>query len=235
MQNLVKKILLIVAILALCVFAIIPPEEKIRLGKDLRGGVSLIYRVTIPEGADRSAVITQTIEVLKDVPVRLYLTRLHREHVNQFAIEPFYRSNDVILPGEIGLIEFVPDRVGEFAIRNVGHGFEATLVVVETVAELKQLMVDRGVKMFALIQSAGDSRLFPERTLVVKDVPVKVFNISLTEEHSVSVSPFYDPAELNVRPREITSFDFTPNRAGTFAIESAIYGYQGTLVVEDPG
>ena len=176
-----------------------------------------------------------TIEVVKDVPVKLYLTRLHREHVNQFAIEPFYRSNDVILPGEIGLIEFVPDRVGEFKIRNVGHGFEATLVVVETVAELKQLMVDRGVKMFALIQSANEGKLFPERTLVVRDVPVRVFNISLTEEHRVSVSPFYDPAELNVRPREITSFDFTPDRAGTFAIRSAIYEYQGILVVEDPG
>ena len=76
----------------------------------------------------------KTIEVVKDVPVKLYPTKLHREHVNQFAIEPFYRSNNVILPGEIGLIEFVPDQVGEFKIRNVGHGFEATLVVVETVA-----------------------------------------------------------------------------------------------------
>ena len=194
-----------------------------------------VQELAIIENYVATRFFPMTIEVVKDVPVRLYLTRLHREHVNQFAIEPFYRSNRIILPEEIGVIEFVPDRVGEFNIRNVGHGFEATLVVVETVAELKQLMVDRGVKMFALIQSAGDNRVFPERTLVVRDVPVTVFNISLTEEHSVSVSPFYDTAELNVRPREITSFDFTPDRTGTFAIESAIYGYRGTLVVEDPG
>ena len=68
--------------------------------------------------------------VVKDLPVRIYLTRLHREHVNIFTIEPFYSSSEVILPGEIGTIEFLPDRVGEFSIRNVGHNFEATLVVV---------------------------------------------------------------------------------------------------------
>ena len=41
------------------------------------------------------------IVVLKGIPVKLYLTRLHREHVNKFTISPFYSSSAVILPGEV--------------------------------------------------------------------------------------------------------------------------------------
>ena len=67
MQNLVWKIVLILFILALCVWSVYPPEEKIRLGKDLRGGTSLIYLVNIPdEAGDRQAILAQTIEVLKE-------------------------------------------------------------------------------------------------------------------------------------------------------------------------
>jgi SecD/SecF fusion protein len=49
----------------LMVLAILPPEQKIKLGRDLRGGVSLIYSVNIPEGADKKETLTQTIKVLK--------------------------------------------------------------------------------------------------------------------------------------------------------------------------
>ena len=173
------------------------------------------------------------IVVIKDVPVRLYLTRLHMEHVNRFTIAPFYGSSAVILPGEIGVIEFLPDQVGEFKIRNVGHGFEATLVVVDSVEDLKQHIVDKGVKMFALIHSLSASRVFPERSLVVKDVPVRVFNISLTAEHRVSVLPFYGPEDANVKPTDITSFDFTPDSAGEFTIQNETWGFSATLVVEE--
>jgi SecD/SecF fusion protein len=48
------------------VFAITPPEKKIRLGRDLSGGVSLIYSVRMDEGVDRQSVLSQTIEVLKE-------------------------------------------------------------------------------------------------------------------------------------------------------------------------
>ncbi|MCH8206824.1 MAG: hypothetical protein IH956_07440 [Chloroflexi bacterium] len=177
----------------------------------------------------------QTIVVIKDIPVKLYLTRLHREHVNMFTIIPFYSSSRVILPGEVGVIRFVPNRAGTFSIRNVGHGFEATLVVVQTVEDLKQHMVDRGVKILALIHSVDDSRVFPERSLVVKGVPVKVYNISLTAEQTVSVPPFYSPADANVKPGEITSFDFTPDSTGEFTIQNETYGFTGTLIVEDAG
>jgi SecD/SecF fusion protein len=66
MQNLLWKIILIVLLLIGCIFAITPPEKKIRLGRDLSGGVSLIYSVRMDEGVDRQSVLSQTIDVLKE-------------------------------------------------------------------------------------------------------------------------------------------------------------------------
>jgi SecD/SecF fusion protein len=67
MQNLIWKIILIALILIGCAFAAIPPEKKIRLGRDLSGGVSLVYSVRMDdETVDRQALLSQTIEVLKE-------------------------------------------------------------------------------------------------------------------------------------------------------------------------
>jgi len=66
MQNLIWKIILIITLLIGCVFAITPPDKKIRLGRDLSGGVSLIYSVRMEDDVDRKAVLSQTIEVLKE-------------------------------------------------------------------------------------------------------------------------------------------------------------------------
>ena len=173
------------------------------------------------------------IVVHKDIPVRLYLTRLHREHVNKFTIEPFFRSSQVILPGEIGVIEVVPDQLGEFKIRNVGHGFEATLLVVETVEEQNRTIAERGRQMYALIHSADDGRIFPDRLVVQQGVPTTVHNISMVAEHRVSFKPFHDPEDINVRPRQITPIAFTPDSAGEFTILHLIDGITGTLVVEE--
>ena len=67
MQNLIWKIILIALILIGCAFAVTPPEQKIRLGRDLSGGVSLVYSVHMEDSTvDRQAVLSQTIEVLKE-------------------------------------------------------------------------------------------------------------------------------------------------------------------------
>ena len=66
MQNLLWKLILIAILLIGCVFAITPPEKKIRLGRDLSGGVSLIYSVRMDDDVDKQAVLSQTIEVLKE-------------------------------------------------------------------------------------------------------------------------------------------------------------------------
>lgn len=114
-----------------------------------------VQELAIIENYAATRFFPQWMVVRRGIPVRMYLTRLHREHVNRFAIQPFYSSSEVILPGEIGVIEFLPYQIGEFKIRNVGHDFEATLVVVETEEEAQRLIAERGRQMYALIHSVG--------------------------------------------------------------------------------
>ena len=194
-----------------------------------------VQEFAIIENYAATQFFPRELVVVKGIPVKLYLTRLHREHVNRFTISPFFSSSEVILPGEVGLIEFLPDQLGNFKIRNVGHFFEASLVVVETMEDVRQHFLDKGKKMFALIQSVDESRVYPEKSFVVKDVPVKVFNISLTADHKVSIAPFYVAEDTNVRPREITSFDYTPDSTGEFIIRSENREFTGTLIVEEGG
>ncbi|MDY7107255.1 MAG: hypothetical protein SYC29_01335, partial [Planctomycetota bacterium] len=85
MQNIVWKLLLIVAVLAICVASI--SFKELRLGKDLRGGVSLIYQVELdPNEPDPERIISRTISVLKDRvnPKGVYditFTRLGRDRI----------------------------------------------------------------------------------------------------------------------------------------------------------
>lgn len=65
MQHLVRNTLLVILVLALCGVSIFPPSKNLRKGRDLVGGVSLIYSVDVEPGEDPSRVIDSTIEVLK--------------------------------------------------------------------------------------------------------------------------------------------------------------------------
>ena len=208
-------------------------SEEVTPTPEARPPDTAVQDFAIIENYAATRFFPREIVVLKGIPVKLYLTRLHREHVNQFTILPFFSSSRIILPGEVGLIEFLPDELGSFEIRNIGHGFKATLEVVETMEDARQHFIDKGVKMIALIQSERDSRVFPEASFVVKDVPVKVFNISLTADHMISIAPFYVTDDINVRPREITSFDFTPDSKGEFTILNETQGFVATLIVEE--
>ena len=69
--------------------------------------------------------------VKKDIPVKLLVTTKQREHINRISIQPWISSSDTLSPGKVTIIEFTPDQVGEFKIRNIGHGFEGILKVVE--------------------------------------------------------------------------------------------------------
>jgi len=65
MRHILRNLILIAVVLGLLSWAIVPPEENLRLGKDLAGGVSLTYSVQIAPGDDADAVLDQTIQVLK--------------------------------------------------------------------------------------------------------------------------------------------------------------------------
>jgi SecD/SecF fusion protein len=66
-MNRIRQYAVLVAIaLVLAGFAIYPPDKKLKLGKDLRGGVSLVYGVSIREGEDAKSVMDQTTRALKE-------------------------------------------------------------------------------------------------------------------------------------------------------------------------
>ena len=195
--------------------------------------MSEVQEVSIIENYRATRFWPRNFVVIKDIPMTMYLTRLHREHVNRFTIEPFFSSTEVILPGEVGIIEFVPDQIGEFKISNVGHGFNADLIVVETRAEANEYIANRGIQMYALIHDVDQFRLFPETIVVNKDIPVTIHNISLVAEHQVSIERYESGEEINVLPGELTRFEFTPDVAGNFTILHEIHGFSGTLTVAD--
>ncbi len=66
MRHLIRNTILAIAVVVICAAAIYPPERNLRRGRDLAGGVSLIYAVEVPDGADTTSTINQTIDVLKD-------------------------------------------------------------------------------------------------------------------------------------------------------------------------
>ncbi|HRP61840.1 MAG TPA: protein translocase subunit SecD [Phycisphaerales bacterium] len=92
MQNIALKLALIIIVLGGCAFMLYPPKEKIRLGKDLRGGVSLIYSVRMDDKVtDRMAVLMQTIQVLQD--------RVNPQGVLDISMEPLGDDRiEIVMP-----------------------------------------------------------------------------------------------------------------------------------------
>lgn len=66
MRNLVLKLFMICVVLLAAVYVIYPPQRTLKLGKDLRGGTSLVYSVQIDPGQDAKRILNQTIDVLKE-------------------------------------------------------------------------------------------------------------------------------------------------------------------------
>jgi SecD/SecF fusion protein len=66
MRHLIRNGCLIIALIILSVWAFMPPREKLRLGRDLAGGVSMVYTVKIDPSDDPKTIINRTIEALKN-------------------------------------------------------------------------------------------------------------------------------------------------------------------------
>lgn len=64
MRQLVRSVTIIIAVLLLSVWSIVPPEKKLRLGRDLGGGTSLVY--SVQTGSDDRDLIPKMIAVLKE-------------------------------------------------------------------------------------------------------------------------------------------------------------------------
>src|SRR5690242_13966735 len=64
MRVLIRNLVIILVVMAVAAWSIIPPEKKLKTGKDLSGGVSLVYSVQVQPG-DKD-VVPKVIEVLKN-------------------------------------------------------------------------------------------------------------------------------------------------------------------------
>jgi len=65
MRPVFRNAILLIALLIFAGSIVFPPDKTLRLGKDLRGGVSLVYAVQLDAGDNAREVLSQTIEVLK--------------------------------------------------------------------------------------------------------------------------------------------------------------------------
>jgi len=65
MRHFVRNVIIAIGMLLLALWAAYPPGQKIGLGKDLRGGASLVYTVQVDQAENASEVIPKVIDVLK--------------------------------------------------------------------------------------------------------------------------------------------------------------------------
>ena len=194
--------------------------------------VPAVQEIATIENYAASQFYPGRVVVFKGVPLKLYITRLHREHINRFTIDPFLSSTSFFRPGTVGEVEFTPDQSGEFKMYNVGHGYQGDFIVVDTVDEARNRIAEQGVQEFTLIHDLEGGRIFPSRIVAQKGVLVRIFNTSLKGDERVSIEPFYMPEGVNISERTITTFEFTPDGVGEFIIRYDNHEVTATLVVE---
>ena len=173
-----------------------------------------------------------------NVPLRLMVTTNSREHVNRLRLLPFISSTDIVRVEEILNVEFTPNITGTFQIQNIGHGFTGDIIITEDEASTDAKVKELNRQGASLIHSNAQTQIFPVTIRVFKNIPLTIYNISLDDEHWVSIEPWVtapDPSgEGNVRARVITKFEFTPDEIGSFEIKHTVHGFSGQLIVEDP-
>ena len=173
-----------------------------------------------------------TVVVIKDVPLNLYITRLFREHVNQFHILPFLRSTNFFPPGSTGVERFTPDESGEFRMVNLGHGHQGSFIVVDSVEDAKSYRAEVGGQEFALIHDLESGTISPDTIVVQRGIPLRIYNYSLRGSAKVSIEPFYTAKEDNIRSGAVTTLEFIPDVTGEFIIRYEDHDATGTLIVE---
>ena len=204
MQNLVQKLLLIAVILGLLLAVIIVKEPT--LGRDLSGGVSLIYSVDIDDEVENpQQVLTQTITVLKD--------RVNPTGVIDIQMEPLGRDRiQITMPlpnaevralkrdAEAALRRLVVDaEIDRFSLREAlasgtavdrFAGGEATGERGEALAALQdawdQIEESEGaVEALPADAAAADRRLREQQLalaeIVYEDAEARVLSLSLEE------------------------------------------------------
>jgi preprotein translocase subunit SecD len=125
------RLLVIAAVVALSVWAIYPPDQKIKLGLDLKGGVHLVLRVKTDDALQRQTQATGTA-----------LNDLRRETVQQALSTIERRVN------ELGVAESVVALYGDadrILLQLPGvEDVESAKQIIKSTAQLRLTLVERG-------------------------------------------------------------------------------------------
>jgi preprotein translocase subunit SecD len=140
MRNLAWKIIFIIALLALCLWAVYPPKDRVRLGKDLRGGVSLVYHVNIdPRDPNPQATVTQVITVLKE--------RVNPKGVLDISMQPLgFDRIEIVMP--------LPSKT----VRALREAYEGTLEALLRDAQISAGELQMALEAGQVVQRFGGER-----------------------------------------------------------------------------
>ncbi|MCZ6529699.1 MAG: hypothetical protein O6949_05110 [Chloroflexi bacterium] len=166
-----------------------------------------------------------------NVPVELYAVTTAAEHVNQWQIGPFKQATNM-RPGQVFTFAFTPEQAGEFQVSNVGHGFGAGLMVATDCTDVERLHNEQGFQAFAVIHSPADGLLYPQTITVRLGLPVRLYHISVSGDHRVSIETLV-PEAMSVDSKAIALMEFNPSEVGEFAIRHLDDELTGHLVVEE--
>jgi SecD/SecF fusion protein len=160
MKSIPLRLALIAFLTALCAVAVF--FKPIRLGKDLRGGVSLIYSVKIPPGSDPNMVLGQVIDVLKQ--------RVNPQGVLDIGMQPQGTDRiEIVMP-----LPSAEVRELQKAYKDDLTAFMRQAVVGPT--ELEQALVaNRAAESFGTAGTRGDElrelqAAFNERSAATKEL-----------------------------------------------------------------
>lgn len=115
MKNLQWKLLLVLALTAIAIYGIYPPDKKLKLGLDLKGGIHLVAEVKLDEAL--AGYTDQVIESLrsefqeKNVPI----TNIIRQSNTSFLIEGIKPENEAN-------VKKIMERYGDWEIGSLSDG-----------------------------------------------------------------------------------------------------------------
>ncbi len=189
MQNMGIKVALIVLVLGVCALGLFTKE--LRLGKDLRGGVSLTYSVDIPESStDPQAVLIQIIEVLKD--------RVDPTGTLDISMEPQGNSRiDIVMP--------LPND----EVKQLRADFEESLAELLAGAQIRPVELDRAVQLGSAVERfCGDEQ--SQRCDNIRAMQEQ-YNLSQSKRAEYAllvVEPDTEQSEINQLEQEIADAEF---------------------------
>ena len=125
------RLLVIAAVVALSVWAIYPPDQKIKLGLDLKGGVHLVLRVKTDDALQRQTQATGTA-----------LNDLRRETVQQALSTIERRVNELGVAEPVVALYGDADRI---LVQLPGiEDVESAKQIIKSTAQLRLTLVERG-------------------------------------------------------------------------------------------